>query len=154
MGYIQSDEIGIHPLIDVGYSLDALMTLSKLTGTMVRENRTPKVYFWNEKDPNPEVLIRFEIENPSTELLQNILGDGALNNEIMQGGCQNLSALGAANTTKPNLRKFSELYKRHKRAIFILSDASSMYASDTSIDPIQTFYIDDISFSQPDVSFF
>lgn len=154
VGYIQSAEIGTHPLIEVGYSLHELMTLSKLTGTMVREKRTPKVYFWNERAHDPEILISFDIENPSATLLESILGTGALTAEIMKGGCHHLAALGAANTTKPNLRKFSEIYREQKRAILILSDASSAYETDTSIDPVQTFYIEDITFGQPDPSLF
>lgn len=154
VGYIQSAEIGTHPLIDIGYTLDELMTLSKLTGTMVREKRTPKVYFWNERAHDPEVLISFEIENPSIPLLRSILGTGVLTAEIMKGGCHHLLALGAANTTKPNLQKFSEIYRQKQRAVLILSDASSIHTADTSIDPVQTFYIDDITFGQPSMSLF
>lgn len=129
--------------IDVSYSLEELRTLVFLFAEMNREIILPEIYVWNENRFAPDIVIVFNVQNPSAKLLTEAIGYSSR----FSARCASIFTLGRAKIEQRCIKKLLDIFGKNGGGIVTVTESTDTDSDD--LNPLQIFRVTKIRREKP-----
>lgn len=113
------------PFVKLEYSLAQMSYLMPFLRDCAQARVEPQVYLWDLHLPNPEVLVIFDLTNPSRNLIRSTLRK---THHLIEGAWDSLKTTAAANLDRDARVRFLDLYRNSQSAGIVILEEGTLPA--------------------------
>lgn len=130
------------PLLLVGYDLEQLSLLGPFFKRMEAKELHPSIYAWDLQKDEPEIVIRFEVNHPDSQLVHEIVGPPYKDAVDAIASWDTLFTAAAANLNRKDMLRFLRMSDAvGAAAIYVIEDidGDAPTGTRTEVNPLHMF---------------